>query len=95
MAVRSAIISKLTSKLKPFTLDVLDESATHAGHAAMKGIKPVESHFSIEIVSNEFHGLSKLQRQRLVYATLSEEMESSIHALRMICRTPEEVQSIN
>jgi len=90
MAVRSTVIAKLTARLTPVSLNVIDESALHRGHAAMKGITPVESHFNVEIVSDEFKGMSKLQRQRLVYATLSEEMAQSIHALRMTCKGSDE-----
>lgn len=90
MAVKSAVISKLTSRFKPLSLAVIDESAQHSGHAAMKGLKAEETHFSVEIVSAEFSGISKLQRQRLVFSALSEEMSSSIHALRMTCRSPDD-----
>ena len=90
MAVRNAIISKLTSRLKPTHLTVVDESSQHRGHAAMKGITPEESHFHVEIVSNEFSGMSKIERQRLVYTTLDEEMKKSVHAIRMSCRTSTE-----
>ena len=90
MAVKSAVISKLTSRFKPSSLLVIDESSQHRGHAAMKGLNAEETHFSVDIVSSEFSGISKLQRQRLVFSALADEMSASIHALRMTCRAPDD-----
>ena len=89
MSVRATIISKLTARFKPTALSVVDESAQHAGHAAMKGLPASETHFSLEIVSVSFKGMSKVEMQRAVYATLEEEVKSRVHALRMSCKVPE------
>jgi len=57
------IRAKLTDALAPESLDVIDESHKHAGHV---GARPEgETHFRVEIVSREFAGLSRVERQRL------------------------------
>lgn len=69
-------------------LDVFDESHLHAGHA---GSRPEgESHFRLEIVSSAFAGQTRIQRQRMVYDALAEEMSTDIHALQMTILTPDE-----
>ncbi len=88
MRVQDQIRNKLTQALNPSRLDITDDSARHAGHA---GARPEgESHFTIEVVSARFAGLSRLERQRLIYRTLAEEMARDIHALAVTARTPEE-----
>ena len=88
--VAAAIRDKLTIALKPARLEVIDDSARHAGHA---GARPGgQSHFRVFIVSSAFEGLSRLARQKLVYATLAQELAGSVHALSITTRTPEEVE---
>lgn len=90
--VYSAILRKLAA-LKPTALDVTDDSAQHAGHAGAKGLDG-ESHFSVNVVADAFEGLGMVQRHRLVYTLLNEEMSSgNIHALSIDARTPEEAES--
>ena len=50
----------------------MDESHKHAGHSAMKGLKKVETHFAVVIVSNKFEGMPLIARHRLVNDVLSE-----------------------
>jgi len=81
------IRAKLTDALAPESLDVIDESHKHAGHV---GARPEgETHFRVEIVSREFAGLSRVERQRLVYKVLAEELAGSVHALALSARPPE------
>lgn len=88
MRVANIIKEKLTEALSPIDLDVLDESHKHAGHA---GSRPEgESHFNVKIVSQAFEGKSRVERQRLVYQALSEEMKQDIHALALNTMTPKE-----
>ena len=89
MRVAAQIRSKLTDALKPVLLEIVDESHRHKGHA---GARPNgETHFRVEIVSDAFRGKSRLERQRLIYAALAEEMSHDIHALSLSARTPEEM----
>jgi BolA protein len=69
-------------------LAIIDESHLHAGHA---GARPGgESHFRVEIVSAAFEGKSRLERQRMVYAALADELRHDIHALALRTLTPDE-----
>jgi len=88
MRVAEAIRSKLTAALQPASLEIVDDSHKHAGHA---GARPGgESHFTVRIVSASFEGLSRVARQRLVYGALKDELATDIHALAIEARTPAE-----
>lgn len=88
MRVAHLIREKLTAALNPVRLEVIDESHRHAGHA---GARPGgETHFRVEVVAAAFQGKSRLERQRLVYETLREEMSDQIHALSLVTRAPGE-----
>ncbi len=88
MRVANQIRSKLTAALQPSQLEIVDESHRHKGHA---GARPNgESHFLVEIVSAAFRGKTRLERQRMVYAALAEEMSQDIHALSLVTRAPDE-----
>ena len=89
MSVADSIRSKLTTAFAPRELDVTDESARHAGHS---GSRPGgETHFNVRIVSDSFEGVSRVERQRRVYATLAEELKGRVHALSLTTLTPAEV----
>ena len=91
MRVADRIRSKLQSGFNPVKLNVIDDSARHAGHA---GARPEgETHFTIEIVSSAFTGLGRIERQRRVYAALAEELAGPVHALSIAARSPEEENS--
>lgn len=83
--IRSSIIAKLSNRLNPSFLEVMNDSKAHANHAAMRGSDNQESHFKIHIVSSEFQGLGLLARHRLVYSILEEEMRV-IHALNIVAK---------
>jgi BolA family transcriptional regulator, general stress-responsive regulator len=86
-----AIRRKLEAALQPASLDVIDESHRHAGHA---GAHPDgETHFRVEIVSPAFAGQSRVARQRLVYGILAEELAGGVHALSLATLTPEEARA--
>ena len=87
---RKIINQKLTKSLSPTLLEINDDSHKHAGHA---GARPEgESHFSVTIVSKDFEGKSRIQRQRMVYKALSKEMTERIHALSLHTLAPSEEQ---
>ena len=88
MRTADTIASKLNAALAPTTLDVIDESSQHAGHV---GARPEgETHFRLKIVSETFTGKSRVERQRLVYQTLADELAGGVHALAMVTLTPTE-----
>lgn len=90
MRVASAIEKKLEAALRPETLEIVDESHLHAGHA---GARPGgESHFRVRVVSAAFDGLGRVARQRLIHEALAREMERDIHALAIDARAPGEAR---
>lgn len=90
MQVRTTIERKLTEALAPTRLDVIDDSARHAGHMGHRHHGDGETHFRVEIVSAAFAGKSRVERHRLVNALLAEELAGSVHALQLATLTPEE-----
>jgi len=74
------IIQKMKTALSASAVEVIDDSWKHAGHAAAG-------------VSEQFEGVSLLNRNRMVFDALKEEMQSEIHALVIKAKTPQEVES--
>ena len=66
--------------LNPTLLEVIDESESHRGHSGFR--EGGETHFRIRMASPAFAGLSRLQRHRLVHATLGD-IVPQIHALAL------------
>jgi BolA protein len=86
--VADTIRRKLTERLAPTRLDVIDESHRHAGHA---GARPEgETHFAVTIVAAAFAGLNRVARQRLVYDILADELATRVHALSLTTLAPDE-----
>ena len=86
--VAATLRRKLAAAFAPTRLEIVDDSHRHAGHA---GARPEgETHFSVTIVSPAFAGLSRVERQRRVYAALAEEMAGRVHALALKTLTPDE-----
>lgn len=77
----------LTAAFAPRRLEVRDDSHKHAGHA---GAKDGRGHFHVEIASAAFEGMAPLARHRAVYAALGGMMQSDIHALSIVARSPAE-----
>jgi BolA protein len=72
--------ARLRERLQPALLEVLDESAQHAGHAGADG-SGFGTHFRVRIASPQFAGKSRVARHRLVYDALQEFMAQGVHAL--------------
>ena len=88
MSTRDTIINKLREAFLPESLDVADESHLHEGHA---GHGPGgETHFRVYIVSPAFEGKSRIERHRMVNATLAAELKGSVHALAVSAQSPRE-----
>ncbi len=92
MPVADAIRQKLNASFSPLALDVVDESRRHAGHAGATRADGShgETHFHVRIVSPAFDGMSRVERQRRIYAALAEEMKGPVHALSLNVLTPAE-----
>ncbi len=87
--VAEAIRTRLTAAFSPLRLEVVDASDRHRGHAGADR-EGGETHFDVVIVSEAFEGLSRVERQRRVNATLAEELRGPVHALSIQARTPGE-----
>jgi BolA family transcriptional regulator, general stress-responsive regulator len=88
MKTHDLITEKLTKAFAPQSLEVVDESHQHAGHA---GHRPGgESHFRVYIVSDAFRGKTRLERHRMVNAALSGELAGGVHALAIHASAPGE-----
>ena len=86
--MQDRIEAKLREKLAPTQLKVADDSHLHAGHA---GARPGgESHFTVEIVSGRFAGLTRVARHRLVNEALAEELAGPVHALVIKAFAPQD-----
>ncbi|WP_339693244.1 BolA family protein [uncultured Parasphingorhabdus sp.] len=86
--VHSEIEKRLTAELSPISLNVINDSASHHGHAGDDGSG--ESHFTVEIVCAAFEGLSRLNRQRMVNKALGDMMRDKVHAMVIQARAPGE-----
>ena len=88
MTVKDTITNKLHEAFAPESLDVVDESHLHEGHS---GHRPGgETHFRVNIVSPSFEGKSRIERHRMINATLSAELAGSVHALAVHALAPGE-----
>jgi BolA protein len=84
------VVAQLRSALEqafaPATLEILDDSAAHAGHPGASA----GGHYRVTLVAEAFRGRSPLERHRLVYAAVAPLFQGAVHALNIVARTPEE-----
>jgi BolA family transcriptional regulator, general stress-responsive regulator len=86
--MRERIVQRLRETLEPSSLEVVDESDRHAGHA---GARPGGgTHYRVRIVSAKFAGLGRVARHRAVYELLPAEFADGLHALAVEAKTPGE-----
>lgn len=74
------IEARLLQRLRPTALEVIDESAQHAGHAGA-GAEGYGTHMRVRIASPLFEGQSRVAKHRLVYDALRDFLDSGLHAL--------------
>ncbi len=74
--------------LSPDSIELIDDSEKHAGHAGAKG---GGGHFQLIIVSPLFDGKSAQARHRMIHAALGELLEREIHALTLKAYPPDEI----
>ncbi len=82
------IRSKLSNAFAPQRLDIVDESHKHAGH---EGARSGGGHFNVTIIADAFAGQTLLQRHRMIYTALGEELKQAIHALSIKAYAPTEI----
>ncbi|KAI8976043.1 bola-like protein-domain-containing protein [Pilobolus umbonatus] len=91
--IQEAIETKVSQALNPSIMEIINESHLHAHHAAMKGNTHKETHFKMTIVSEDFAGKSMMQRHRMIYSLLGDELQhQGLHALTLKTKTPAELQ---
>lgn len=93
MGVTERIEAKLRAAFAPERLVIVNDSARHSHHAAMRhsgaaGMATGETHFNVEIVAVAFIGKPLLERHRLVNAALAEELAGPVHALSIKAAAP-------
>jgi len=83
---------KLEAGLLPVKLSIVDESHLHAGHKfAQESGRTSETHFRVFAVSRAFEGKSLVNRHRLCYSLIQQELkEGGVHAVALTTLTPEE-----
>jgi BolA family transcriptional regulator, general stress-responsive regulator len=93
MRVADSIRQKLAAAFAPQSLEVVDESHRHAGHAGATRDdgSQGETHFHVRLVTAAFAGVSRVERQRRVYAVLADELKGPVHALSLTLLAPPEI----
>jgi BolA family transcriptional regulator, general stress-responsive regulator len=91
MLVAERIRTKLERQFSPILLDIFDESGRHVGHAGAR--EGGESHFRVKLVAAAFSGKGRVERQRMVYRALAEELAGPVHALALTVLAPGEVEA--
>ncbi|HEU4819625.1 MAG TPA: BolA family protein [Qipengyuania sp.] len=86
--VQAEMEQLLTKAFAPARLDVINDSASHHGHAGDDGSG--ESHFTIRIEAEAFAGRSRLERQRMINAALGDIPGQRVHALAIRATAPGE-----
>ena len=89
MSVEAEMRRRLAT-LEPTQLELVDESAAHAGHAGATA--GGDTHWRLSITSKSFAGRNNVARHRLVYHALGDLMQNPIHALAITARAPEDMK---
>ena len=88
MTARIEQIKACLQVLQPVSLEIIDESQLHAGHA---GARSGGGHYVVKICSAEFAGKNTMARHRMLYSALAEMMKADIHALTIDAKAPNEL----
>jgi len=86
--IATEITRLLTDAFAPSALEVINDSAQHAGHSGDDGSG--ESHFTVVIESAQFAGMTRLARQRAVIAALGDIVGERVHAVAIKASVPDE-----
>lgn len=81
MRIEDEIREKLIATFRPRTLDVVDDSESHRGHAGFQ--EGGQSHFNVAIAAEAFQDMTRLQRHRAVHSALGADLIGRIHALAL------------
>ncbi len=84
------IETRLVAAFQPSEVKVQDDSARHAGHAAMKGQRAGSTHYVVSVVSESFRDKSRVERHRVVNECLKDLFAEGLHALTIHATAPGE-----
>ena len=87
------IIKNKLFALSPIKLELINESHKHAGHAGWNNSG--NTHFNLLIVSDAFINQTKIQRHKMIYQLLAEELKDQVHALSIRAFTKDEWKQIH
>jgi len=87
------ICTVLTQTFRPLLLEIVDESAKHAGHAERLGQTDGETHFKITMIAAALSSMTRVERSRAVHAALDGELKSGLHALSLTLKSPDETRA--
>ncbi|GLB37639.1 putative BolA IbaG family protein [Lyophyllum shimeji] len=92
--LETSIREKLVQLVQPASITISNDSWQHRHHAPMRaqGGGNGETHFSVQIVSDAFKGKTTMQRHRMVFSALSEELSQGLHSLSLKTKTTDEVE---
>ncbi|MDP2600053.1 MAG: BolA family protein [Deltaproteobacteria bacterium] len=90
--IEETITKKIWEAFHPLHWELENESAKHKGHGAFESL---ETHFKLLIVSASFEGKTLMERHRMVYSLLAQELKEEIHALALKTCTPPEWEKQN
>lgn len=85
-AIADEMQAILTDTFVPTKLEIINDSASHAGHAGDDGSG--ESHFTIVIEAPVFEGMTRLARQRAVISALGDIVGDRVHAVAIKASAP-------
>lgn len=86
MDTRERIAATLRAALAPESLDVIDESHLHKGHA---GHRPGgETHYRVRVTAEAFRGKNRIDMHRTINALLADELAAGVHALAIEAKAP-------
>jgi BolA protein len=83
-----AEIKSRLAVLVPVNIEIIDESALHAGHA---GARSGGGHYQLTIIAPAFTGKNIVARHRAIYQALGDLMQTRVHALSITAYSPEEL----
>lgn len=91
---RDQRILECMKQLNPLQVDLKNESAKHAGHVEHLGSAGFtgDTHYKLTLVSAEFEGAARIDRQRMIMNLLKEEFASGLHALEIKALAPSEMK---
>lgn len=77
----TALKSKLNTTFNPSFLDIIDDSHLHVGHV---GAEDNKLHITIKIKAKALENLNRIQQHKMIYSSMSKEIESHFHAISII-----------